>query len=527
MSAADQPTLAEVVTRAAAAAAGVPLVFVSRDGRRRLTLGELIERSRRVAGGLAARGVARGDRVAVQLPSTPEQASVQIACALLGAVYVPVVPLFGAAELAAMLSDARPRVLVTGTRWRGVDFDDVLAGIEPGLLPPHVVRVGAAPGAGTSFSDLCEAPALAEAARCDPSDDCLIIYTSGSSDAPKGVVHTHSSVLHEAREWQYLPAETDPASVQILQATGAGHIGGFMYLVRALRHGVGTCVLDWWDAELALQCLVSEDISVLPCTTHHLATVLDLAEQRGADLSRLARVVLGGGPVPPALIRRADRAGVVAVRAYGLSEHPTATIGRFDDPLEVRESSEGRANAWSRVRVVDDAGRDAAPGEVGEILLRGGEQCVRYTNRPREEAFTADGWLRTGDLGVLDVDDRLTVVDRKKNIIIRGGENISVAEVEREVSRHPGVAEVAAFGIPHDTLGEVVCASVVLRDGADASPDGIRRFLAEHGVARQKIPADIDVVAELPKGGLQKIRRNAVRQSYLDRRARLSPERKP
>ena len=199
---------------------------------------------------------------------------------------------------------------------------------------------------------------------------------------------------------------------------------------------------------------------------------------------------------------------MVVVRAYGMSEHPTVVIGDPADPLEVRAHRDGRVTPNNRLRLVDDDGRPVSVGHRGELQVRGPEQFVGYTNVPLADTFTADGWFPTGDIGLLDAEGYVTVVDRKKNIIIRGGENLSATEIEDVVGSHPAVAEVGVIGVPDERYGERACAFVVLREGAELTLEELGRHFAESGVARQKVPEHLRFVPSLPRSGTGKIRKH-------------------
>lgn len=498
---------------------GLPILFETRQTRTTRTLREIIEDARHFAGGLRDRGVGPGDRVALQLPNGPEQLTVQLATIILGAVLVPVVPIFGAAEISSMLADSRPQVLVSHRTWRRIDYLENWARVDEDLRPPIFVLVGGVrpddPSQAVDFEDLLSASPVMDFHQPDPEDVCLILSTSGSSGIPKGVQHTHRSLLHEARETPYW-ADGVSDRPQVLQATAAGHIGGASYVLRMMLNRNKYHVIDWWDLDLAVRAIDEHRIRAFSGTPFHLTSMMERATQLGLDISCLKQVILGGAPVDPRAIRDADAAGIVAVRAYGSTEHPTITIGDYAASLDERANWDGRPNPWSKVRIIDDDGNDVPIGEPGEVVSVGGEQFIGYTNAPLEESMTADGWFMTGDIGVVDETGLLKIVDRKKNIIIRGGENLSIAEIEMTAIRHPDVADVAIVGVPDLRYGERACAFVVPHDGATIDLDSFRAFFLAEGIAKQKIPEFIEVVDSLPYGGLQKVRRGELKQRWLE-----------
>ncbi|MBV9510841.1 MAG: AMP-binding protein, partial [Caulobacteraceae bacterium] len=241
-------------------------------------------------------------------------------------------------------------------------------------------------------------------------------------------------------------------------------------------------------------------------TPFHLTSLLDAADAGGADLSCLTDYLAGATMIPPALIERCEKRGLATYRCYGMSEHPTISRGTKDDPLEKRLNTDGRLCPGVEVRIVDEDGRDVSVGDVGEILSRGPDRFVGYTDAAlNAEAIEPGGWLRTGDIGRLDTDGFLAIVDRKKDVIIRGGENIASREVEDLLSSLPGVREAAVVGAPHPTLGEQVCAFVVVDEGADVSLKAVSAHFAAAGIARQKTPERIEPVLELPRNAAGKV----------------------
>jgi Acyl-CoA synthetases (AMP-forming)/AMP-acid ligases II len=513
-------TLGDVLDEAFVTYPDVPVFFRSRDAIVARPLADLLDEARAVAAGLKALGVGPGSRVAVQLPNCQEHFVVQAASIILGAVLVPIVPVFGAVELGAILADAAPDVLVVRDRWRTFDYLHNIDQLSARQRPRHVVVAGAQVPKGTvSFDFLHDQGRIETVHHAEPDDPVLIIYTSGSTGVPKGVIHSHRSILAEAAEPQYAASPSGDGPQQ-MQATGAGHIGGYLYAVRIMQYGNRILVLDWWDTEVAARAIAEFRIRMFAGTPFHLASVLDVGAGLELNLSHLKQVVIGGAPVSPHLIERADAAGVIAVRSYGLSEHPTVATGRFEDDLFVRANFDGVPGEGTEILIVNDAGVPVGPGVAGEVLTRGPDRFVGYTNVPDAEAFAEGGWLRTGDIGRLDAQGRLTIVDRKRHIIIRGGENLSIAEIEMTVARHPDVAEVAVVGVPDERYGERVCAFVVPKQSRTVTLESLAQLFAELGVARQKVPEFLEIVDSLPYGGLQKVRRNVLKQMFAERHGR-------
>ncbi|MFJ3212629.1 class I adenylate-forming enzyme family protein [Streptomyces flaveolus] len=504
-----------MIARAGGADAHTEIEFVSPHATRTVTLGELHARARRVANGLRELGVEPGSRVSVQLTNRLESVVVQFAVLMADAVLVPVVPVFGAREVTQVFQDSRPRIHITQRGWNKFDYLSVVEGVPEEFRPPRIVMLDDAPEGYVPWEVLEQAEPLADEPPHDESACCLVIYTSGSTGVPKGVKHSRGSLLAEAHDYDYR-AHQDSAVDVYLQGSAAGHIGGYMFPLRAVLYRLRTLVMEGWNAELACRLVESEKVTAMVTTPFHAVGMLELAEAGRYDLSSIRMMMCGGSPVSPGLVRRADASGVGMVRAYGMSEHPTAALGRWQDPLDVRADHDGHLTGANRVRLVDEYGAEVPRGALGEIQLRGPEQFMGYTNVPDDEVFTDDGWFPTGDIGVLDDHGLLTVVDRKKNIIIRGGENLSAAEIESVVAAHPSVADVAVIGIPDERYGERACAFVVLHQDATLDLRQLTAHFLASGVAKQKIPERLEFIEALPRTGTGKIRKHELTRMRTD-----------
>jgi acyl-CoA synthetase (AMP-forming)/AMP-acid ligase II len=488
----------------------LPMIFADPRSRRTVTLGELLSRAAHVAGGFQRLGVRPGERIAAQLCNREEAVILQFAALLLNAVLVPVVPVLGPGDVTRILEDARPTALVTQRSWNSHDYVSGFRKLHPAARPPLVIVADGAPDGCTAWEDLEEAPTLAGPLVADEASVCLIIYTSGSTGLPKGVQHTRASIMAEIRDIDYRPSKND--SDLYLQPSAAGHIGGYLYPLRALAYGMRVAVMDGWNASLASQLVDRERVTVMNVTPFHALTLIEEAERGGHDLSCVRMLVIGGAPTPPGLVARADRAGMTAVRVYGMSEHPTIAIGRPDDSQRIRDTTDGYVTPGNAVRIVDDANQPVPPGHPGAVQVRGPEQFAGYTNASPADSFTEDGWFRTGDVGILSPGNQLTIVDRQKDIIIRGGENLSATEIEQVIGRHPAVAQVAVIGVADARLGERACAFVVLRPGQGVDLPGLTRHFAELGVARQKVPELLEFVSTLPRTATGKVRKEELRK---------------
>jgi acyl-CoA synthetase (AMP-forming)/AMP-acid ligase II len=270
--------------------------------------------------------------------------------------------------------------------------------------------------------------------------------------------------------------------------------------------------MDTWDPGAGAHLIEEYQLNSTSGAPVFLSTLLDAAERDGRDLSSIESYMTGAAAVPPALVERADRAGVPSYRCYGSSEHPTITSSFPTDPLDKRALTDGCLLPHNEIRIVDDDGKDVLAGTPGEIACRGPELFVGYSDEALNVAsFLPGGWFLTGDIGIVDEEGYLTITDRKKDVIIRGGENIASKEVEDVLSRHPAVDDVAVVAEPDERLGERVCAFVTLRESAELSLETVQRHFAEAGVARQKTPARLEIVEAFPRTAAGKIKKFELR----------------
>jgi acyl-CoA synthetase (AMP-forming)/AMP-acid ligase II len=478
------------------------------------TVEEVYQNARHVAGGLRALGIAPGDVVAFQLPNWVEAAETFYACAMLGVVLVPIVHFYGPKEVGFILRQSGARALVQVARFGQRDYLADLAPLRrelPGL--EHVIVVGGeAPLGDHRFTDLVAARPISGPEPGDPDLPALVGYTSGTTADPKGVVHTHRSIGFEVRQ---LGAHQDERQRATLTGAPVGHaIGMLAGLLVPLAVGWPIYLIDGWNPQTVLDAMVEEDIGAGNGSTYFFTSLLDAPGFGPEHLRRMPMISLGGSPIPDAVAERADSLGISLTRAYGCTEHPSVTGSRHSDPVSHRIHTDGRPLAHVEVRTVDEEGRDTPVGQPGEILTRGPDRFAGYTD-PDLTAIAVDdqGWFRTGDVGVVDADGCLTLTDRVKDIIIRGGENVSAAEVEQLLAHMEGVAEVAVVAAPDERLGEHGCA--FFRMQSDARPPGledVRAHLHEAGLARQKWPEELRVVDELPRTPSGKVQKFVLRE---------------
>jgi acyl-CoA synthetase (AMP-forming)/AMP-acid ligase II len=413
-----------------------------------------------------------------------------------------------------ILRQSGARAFVCPERWRQIDYLARLEKLDRSSLPAleHVIVIGErAPEGALTWCELLARPTPRfEALRLSPDDVCMLVYTSGTTADPKGVQHTHNTLLAEVRGIRRLESASPGTH---LAAFPAGHIAGVLGLVRMYVHGSSTVLMDAWNADHAAELVERYRITSTSGSPFFLAGLLDAAERAGRDLGSLGAYVVGAASVPPALVERAEKARVRTFRSYGSSEHPTISAGTPFDPLAKRSATDGRLTPYNEIRIVDEDGNELPPGSAGEIWSRGPELFVGYRDEQLDlEAFAPGGWFRTGDVGALDADGFLAITDRKKDIIIRGGENISSKQVEDLLALHPAVQEAAVVAAPDARYGERVCAFVILRPGEALDLAGVQKHFAAAGVARQKAPERLELVSELPRTASGKVKKFELRR---------------
>jgi acyl-CoA synthetase (AMP-forming)/AMP-acid ligase II len=503
------------------------------DGARRITFSELDDASARLAAALRDRGVRSGDVVAFQLPNCAEAVIAFQAIMKLGAIANPIVPIYRARELRFILGQARAKVVLIPGTHRGFDFGAMYRDLVTDLPNLQlVVSIGGNPvnaAIGTTLDELTKSatPQAISAVRnlppADPDSICLLLYTSGTTADPKGVLHSHNTLVYENRSmitWFGLN-ERDV----IFNPSPVTHVTG-VNCALTLPCLLGTAVVlqDVWDAEAALDLIRSEHASFMIFSTPFLRGLLDAATAAELDTPSIRYIACGGADIPDSLTAAAtERLGTVT-RMYGATEGPSVTASDRWDPIYLRTKTDGRPISPTEVIVADDDGTSVATGAVGEILWRGPDTFLGYLDqRLNETAFTDDGFFRTGDLGRFDSSGGIHIVGRIKDVINRSGEKISAHDVENQLSEHPAVVEVAVVAGPDARTGERGCAFVVTRDQRDLTLPEVHRFLLEREIAVQKIPESVFVVDSLPKTASGKVQKFALRDWTRDRDA-LPPQ---
>lgn len=459
--------------------------------------------AQRLAVALHRLGMRPGDVLSFQLPNWTEAAIINLAASIGGWVCNPIVPIYRDAEIAAMLSDCRSKVLFVPGPWRGVDHLQMAQRVATQVRTlEHVVSVRATTGTVRYEELLDTADDAAPPAwpTVDTGAVKLVMYTSGTTGPAKGVLHSHASlpvaIQRAFRAWSI------GKGARVLMPSPVTHATGYCVgLELPFAIGTTTVLMDRWDAADAVRVIDALDVEATVGATPFLQELLDHIDAQ--DPLKLRVFACGGASVPAELIRQADRKfHGFACRVYGSTEAPLVTYGRTADEDEsIGATTDGRINGYE-VAIVD-----------GEILVRGDGLFVGYTRREdSREAFTPDGWFRTGDLGSLCADSTLTITGRKKDLIIRGGENVSAKEIEDVLHSHPAVVEAAVVSAPHERLGETVAAFLRTHSGDCPPLSEIAEFVSAAGLARQKCPETVLAVQEFPRTPSGKIRKDLLRQ---------------
>lgn len=480
-------------------------------------IGRLLSDAEDLCAAIQAMGLVAGDVISFQTPNWHEAAVINLAACAGGFVANPIVPIYRDAEVGFMLRDSRSKLFFFSEHFRGFDYAAMVERIRPDL-PDLVatVPVRAADPHGIGYAALLDKGRNLDPAfpAADPDRVKMLLYTSGTTGRPKGVLHSHRTLARamtfSSRWWKLEPRET------LLMPSPVTHISGYANgLEMPFFAGARSILMENWDAAEAVRLIEEHGVAGTVAATPFLRELAICAEAEGKTLPSLRFFACGGAAVPPEVVRKANaRFGrTVAFRAYGSSEAPLVTPGiREDDPGEIAATSDGRIADYE-VRTVDGDGKDLSPGEEGELLVRGPALFIGYSDPDdNAEAFDSEGFFRTGDIGVVSADGVLTITGRKKDLIIRGGENISAKEIEDALHRHPAIAETAVVSMPHDRMGEGICAVIIPRGEARPHLSELAEFLSAQGLARQKCPERVVWVNSLPQTPAGKVRKDIVRQ---------------
>jgi acyl-CoA synthetase (AMP-forming)/AMP-acid ligase II len=512
-------TLPEVAEQQASTQPGK--VFIT-DGTTSLTYRELRDSSLRLAAGLRRIGISPGDRVSVQIPSWSEFAQITLALTRIGAIMVPIMPIYRRDEVGYMLENAGVRAAITCGTFRNFDFAAMYGSLRatcPGLRDVIVARGDAEAGrvAATPLAALFTSgsPDPAELGRpAGPDEPMLIVYSSGTTARPKGCLHTFNTFGCAARllatAFRYSDQDVQLNPSPVTHTTGL--ITGFLL---PFMHGAATHLMDVWEPRAGLADIAKFHTTVAVTATTFLQTLLDAYDPDQHDPGSMRLWVAAGSPIPAAFVRRAREKlpNLTVLSLYGRTENATTTTCTVDDDPARSVTSDGKALPGNSVKIVDAAGNEVPRGQEGDIAHKGPTHMLEYIGNPAETAklFTAEGYSRSGDLGVMDADGYVRVTGRLKDIVIRGGLNISVRQIEDLLTGHPAINAVAAVGMPDERLGEKVCCYVVLNPGCELTLREVSDYLLARDVAVQKVPERLEIVPELPMTATGKVQKHILR----------------
>ncbi|MFC8662198.1 class I adenylate-forming enzyme family protein [Streptomyces sp. NPDC057199] len=485
-----------------------------------LTFGELYRWSEAIAADLTARGVGPGDRVMMLLVNRLEVVAVTAAAWRIGAIAVPVVAIYRTHELVHIVRDSQPTVMVTaaGLRERRLaeELDSCCAavGVKPAvryLVDPNESVAGwsALPGSQARPDRSVSLP--------DPSpadDECLRLYTSGSTSAPKGVRLNSHAVIFGGRQFNDRLG-IDESHVGLAIAPVA-HIAGMLAAgLVPLTCGASTVILPRWDPEKAVQVIHDHKVTWTLGASVFLKDLVEEYERRRADNLHVLRFfVSGGANTAPELVERADALGMWAARTYGMTEATgVVTLAPRDVPVQRLAHWDGKLADNAEVKILDEAGRPVPPGTEGNIWIKSAQLLLGYTDpQINRTQFDEEGWFSPGDRGMVSADRWMRITGRTKDIINRGGEKFSSADIEHVLQRHPRVDSAAVMGVPEERLGEAVCAFVTGRPGLPPpTHEELTAFMIEQDVARAKIPTEWHLVDQLPRTASGKIQKHLLR----------------
>ncbi len=494
-----------------------------------LTWAEAATMVEALARGLLERGIRPGDVIQLQLPNRREFPLTVLAAERIGAVVNPVAPIFRANEVSVMSELARPAAVVTIQEFRGFGLAAMHLELRERIPSiTDVIAIPVEPGAAVAADALAWDDLLAQGRASsvdagtldllapDPNSVCEIMFTSGTTGQPKGVMHTQNTLNVATDLW--LERVAADCSVFHMASTLA-HQTGYLYGVRAPVSAGGRVVYqEVWDPAAFARLIAEHGIEASMGATPFLADLLGLDDLDDHDLSTFKAFVCAGATIPRPVLEEADRRLPCAVMpGWGMTETGLSTTGHRSDPFEKR-TTDGAALDGNEVRVVDDDGSPVEPGVEGDLQFRGSEAFVGYLQgRELTESCWRDGWFDTGDRAVMDPEGYIAISGRTKDLVIRGGENVPVKEVEDVLLRHPAVSGVAIVARPHDRLGEIGCAVITVAAPAESEAEPptlaqLTAFLDEQRVTRQFWPEELLVVDEFPMTPSGKIQKYRLRQ---------------
>ena len=508
--------------------AATPDALLAIDERgERLTFAEYRDRAEAVAAGLAARGITQGSVVAWQLPTWIEAIVLAGALARAGATQVPLIPSYRAREVSFIVRQTGAQLLVVPSEWRKFDYPAMARAIADEVDGLDVLVLDAQERILPAGEPSVLAPPFASPSSATDFPVRWVYFTSGTTASPKGTRHTDATLFGSVQGMLSMlePGPGDRSSMVFPFA----HIGGVVWLLTSFVCGSTHLVVESFDPPTTIPMRAANGVTLAgigtPFNLAYLRAQRELAASSpGASLfPRVRAFMSGAAPKPPTLHAEMQSAfgGAGIVSSYGMTEAPILTYCGPHASEEHRATTEGRASPGVDLRVVDADGKVLGSGEPGEIRLKGPQLCLGYLDESlNADAFDENGFIKTGDLGVLDEEGFLTIVGRLKDVIIRNGENISAKEIEDLLFAHPAVKDVAVIGLPDARVGERCCAVVALDEskGAFGFEDMVS-FLKGHDLMVQKLPEQLEVLEAIPRNAAGKVLKEQLRTQFANPRA--------
>jgi cyclohexanecarboxylate-CoA ligase len=481
---------------------------------KRFTYAELGDAVSRAAASLVRMGIGRGDVIAVQLPNWWEFAVVTLAAFRVGAVVNPLMPIFRERELSYMLDFSEAKAFVVPKIFRGFDHEEMAKALQTDL--PKLAHVIVVDGEGP---DSFDATLLASGERVAPppvgemgvlagDDMAVLMFTSGTTGSPKGVMHCLNTLMacNVSLAGRFGLDETDT----MLVCSPLGHMTGFAAgMLLGFKIGASVIFQDVWEPKRGVSIMAEEGVTYSAGAATFLSDMCEAVAVGAPKPAQLRKFLCAGAPIPPALIERVySELDLSVCSLWGMTESLSSTLTEPERALEKSSKTDGRPLDGVGIKVVRMDGTAAPVGETGSLRVRGAQMCLGYYKRPDMEPFDAGGWFDTGDLAYrVDDEDYIRINGRSKDIIIRGGENIPIVEIENLLYKHPAVLAAALVGYPDSRLGERACAFVVLRPGQTLDLPSLQAYMAGHKVAKQYWPERLQAVADLPKTPAGKVQK--------------------
>ncbi|OUS12379.1 cyclohexanecarboxylate-CoA ligase [Gammaproteobacteria bacterium 53_120_T64] len=483
-----------------------------------MTYRQLAAKAERVAVALAHYGIEKQDIVSFQLPNWWEFVAVNLACLRIGAVSNPLMPIFREHELSFMVDFAESKVLIVPKQFRGFDHEQMIAGMRDKL--PHLEHVFVVGGdADNSFATALlnhslstDSAALFKARQLHPNDVVLMLYTSGTTGMPKGVMHSANTFLFSVDkmiERCELNQDDD-----VFMGSPLAHLTGFMYgMWMPMVLKTKMIFLDIWNVDLAWQLMAQENASFAMGATPFLADLSNSTQRQDCNSERFRVFVCGGAPIPSALAEKATAALSIKLMAvWGMSECGVVTTTKLNDSPGKIFGSDGVAVPACEVKIVDEKNNSLPVGREGRLLEKSPSTFIGYLKRPEAYDVDENDFFDTGDLARMDADGYIRITGRSKDIIIRGGENIPVVEVENLLYKHPDIVDCAVVAMPDERLGELGCCFVTLTEGIELTFQKMIAYLLENQLAKNYLPEHLEIIPDMPRTASGKIQKFQLRE---------------